>query len=215
LSPPTAAWLQRTGTAALTVVGGPVAVGPVPACQLAAGDTRAFRCAEEELVRQGYNTGVPEGIVDHQTVWMIYAFQKVAALPVTGEFAEREWQAMLANPRLPVRRPDLGPDHIEIDLARQLILVVRGGQVAHAVHTSTGKPSTPTVRGTFTVYEKRNFRQSWNAMYRPVFFHRGYAIHGYPEIPLYPASHGCARTYDGDMDFLWPMLWIGERVAAF
>jgi len=94
------------------------------------------------------------------------------------------------------------------------VLVIRGGEVAHILHTSTGKRSTPTVGGVFTVYERRNVRQA-NHLYRPVFFHRGYAFHGYPEIPTYPASHGCARMFDGDMDFLWPFLPMGQRIASY
>lgn len=215
LSPALAFWLDGTAMAALTLLGGAAVLDPLTVCQLTTGHTRAWLCAEDELVRQGYHVGAVDGQVDGQTVWALYAFEKVAGLPVRGRFGDAEWSAMVARPRVHVRRPDLPPHHFEIDLARQLILVVEGGEVAHVLHTSTGKASTPTVRGTFTVYEKRNFRQPWNHMYRPVFWHRGYAFHGYPEVPLYPASHGCARMYDGDMDFLWPMIQIGDRVASY
>jgi putative cell wall-binding protein len=214
LAEPLLAWLGQTGTDAVSIAGGPAAVAPLVSCQLQAGDERAFLCVEHELAHQGYHVGAVDGRVDHQTVWAVLAFQKVAGLPVTGSFGEAELQALQRRPTLPVVRPDLGPDHIEIDLARQLVLVVRNGRVAHALHTSTGKPSTPTVRGVFSVYEKRDYRQA-NRMYRPVFFYRGYAFHGYPEIPLHPASAGCARLYDGDMDFLWPMLQLGTRVASY
>jgi lipoprotein-anchoring transpeptidase ErfK/SrfK len=27
----------------------------------------------------------------------------------------------------------------------------------------------------------------------PMYFLRGFAIHGYPSVPAYPASHGCVR----------------------
>jgi lipoprotein-anchoring transpeptidase ErfK/SrfK len=33
---------------------------------------------------------------------------------------------------------------------------------------------------------------------------RGFAIHGYPEVPAYPASHGCVRV---------PM-WVATRLFA-
>jgi lipoprotein-anchoring transpeptidase ErfK/SrfK len=71
------------------------------------------------------------------------------------------------------------------------------------------------VRGTFTVYEKRPYYQPHNRMYKSIFFYRGYAVHGYPEIPTYPASAGCARTYNGDQDFLYPKVRIGDRVAVY
>ena len=52
-------------------------------------------------------------------------------------------------------------------------------------------------------------------MYWPVFFHGGYAIHGYPSIPTYPASHGCGRVYNGNMDFIYRKMFYGERVATY
>jgi lipoprotein-anchoring transpeptidase ErfK/SrfK len=58
---------------------------------------------------------------------------------------------------------------------------------------SSGKPSTPTVAGRFRVYEKT---PGFNAkgMLDSNYFIAGYAIHGYAEIPNYPASHGCLRV---------------------
>lgn len=207
-------WLAHHQVAAIDVVGGSAAVSPLTLCQAQSGDNRALMCIEAELERQGYHVGAVDGRLDHQSVWAFFAFQKVAGLAVDGRFDEAAYRRLLEAPELAPVRPDLGPDHVEIDIARQLVLVVQGGEVRHVLHTSTGKPSTPTVRGVFSVYEKRNYRQA-NRMYRPVFFYRGYAFHGYPEIPLYPASAGCARLYDGDMDLLWPFLKIGTRVASY
>ena len=186
----------------------------IAACQVGQARTRSWFCAERTLKRQGYDIRVVDGRTDRFSVWAIYAFEKVAGLSANGTFGETEWLRMLENPRRPVRRKDLPKTHVEIDIGRQLILLVKNGKVKHQLHTSTGKPSTPTVRGTFTVYEMRNYRQA-NRMYRPIFFYGGYAIHGYPSIPLYPASHGCARTYDGNMDFIYPRMFIGERVATY
>jgi lipoprotein-anchoring transpeptidase ErfK/SrfK len=31
-------------------------------------------------------------------------------------------------------------------------------------------------------------------LWYPSYFLRGFAIHGYPEVPAYPASHGCVRV---------------------
>jgi lipoprotein-anchoring transpeptidase ErfK/SrfK len=44
---------------------------------------------------------------------------------------------------------------------------------------------------------------SWVLWY-PTYFLRGFAIHGYPEVPAYPASHGCVRV---------PM-WVATRLFA-
>ena len=214
LSQPVAAYLADAKPKHVTLVRGAAHVPAVAACQLRRGAMRSWYCAEETLKRQGYDLRQVDGYTDRFSVWAIYAFEKVAGLRPNGAFGEREWRKMLRNPRMPVRRPDLPADHIEINIGKQLILVVRNGKVRNHIHTSTGKASTPTIRGTFTVYEKRNYRQA-NGMYRPIFFHGGYAFHGYPSIPLYPASHGCARTYDGNMDFLYPRINYGDRVATY
>ena len=214
LPPSVPDFLARHGLADLTIVDSGGAIDPIADCQLSTGDSRSLLCIEQELARQGYNVGAVDGSFDGRTPWALYAFQKVARLRPTGAFTEADWQAMVTRPTMQVRRPDLPPDHLEIDIARQLVLLVVGGRVAHVFHTSTGKASTPTIRGVFSVYEKRNYRQA-NRMYRPVFFIRGYAVHGYPEIPLYPASAGCARVQDADMDFLFPRLTLGMRVATY
>lgn len=214
LSDTLVSWLTADQPEWVRIMGGPAAVSPLAACQLQAGDTRAFLCVEEELLAQGYNVGTVDGQVDHQTVWMTYAFQKVAGLPVTGDFGEAEFAAMLTRPRIAPAEGDYEPDRVEVNIGEQLVLVVRDGEVVRQFHTSTGKPSTPTVRGVWRVYEKRNYRQA-NHMYRPVFFYRGYAFHGYPSVPLYPASHGCARMYDHDMDVLWDYLYMGEQIVTY
>jgi lipoprotein-anchoring transpeptidase ErfK/SrfK len=41
-------------------------------------------------------------------------------------------------------------------------------------------------------------------LYRPLYFVGGWAVHGSPSVPGYPASHGCVRTADADQDFLFP-----------
>ncbi|WP_216826355.1 cell wall-binding repeat-containing protein [Euzebya pacifica] len=210
-----AQWLAADGTEWVRVMGGDAAVSTVVQCQLGQGNTRSFYCVEEELTRMGYHVGPVDGQPDAQTVWMTFAMQSVNGMANTGDFGEAEFLAMLDRAWLEPRRPDLEPDHMEIDIGRQLVLVVRDGRVQHVVHTSTGKSSTPTVIGTWRVYEMRNYRQTRNNMYRPVFFHRGYAFHGYPSVPTYAASAGCARVYDGDMDFLWEFLYIGEQVTTY
>ena len=57
---------------------------------------------------------------------------------------------------------------------------------------SSGKPSTPTVIGRFRVYTKTPGVNS-EGMVDSNYFIRGYAIHGYAEVPTYAASHGCLR----------------------
>ena len=68
---------------------------------------------------------------------------------------------------------------------------MRGGEVALVVHVSTGATGNTPV-GLWHVYSKL---PGWNGvLWYPNFFLRGFAIHGYPSVPAYPASHGCVRV---------------------
>jgi hypothetical protein len=53
-------------------------------------------------------------------------------------------------------------------------------------------------------------------LYRPKYFNRqGIAVHGYANVPPYPASHGCVRVSLAAMDWLWrtDQLPAGSRSA--
>ena len=71
-----------------------------------------------------------------------------------------------------------------------MLFVVRGGEVARVVHVSTGATGN-TPLGTWRVYRKVG---GWDwVLWYPMYFKGGFAIHGYPSVPAYPASHGCVR----------------------
>ena len=57
-----------------------------------------------------------------------------------------------------------------------------GGRVRAIYTMSSGKPSTPTVIGRFQVYSKTPGINS-EGMVDSNYFIRGYAIHGYAEVP--------------------------------
>ena len=84
--------------------------------------------------------------------------------------------------------------HVEGDLTRQVLAEIEPGGKVHALYTmSSGKPSTPTVIGHFSVYNRTPGTNS-EGMVDSSYFIRGYAIHGYAEVPTYAASHGCLRV---------------------
>ncbi|HEX3452753.1 MAG TPA: L,D-transpeptidase, partial [Solirubrobacteraceae bacterium] len=94
---------------------------------------------------------------------------------------------------LHVRYPHDGR-HVEADLTRQVLAEIEPGGHVHALYTmSSGKPSTPTVIGRFSVYSKTPGTNA-KGMVDSNYFIRGYAIHGYAEVPTYAASHGCLRV---------------------
>ena len=132
------------------------------------------------------------------TYQAVLAFQKLRGLPWTGRVDAGVWRA-LARARTP--RPQYRGSHIEISKGRQYLLAVRAGRVQAVVHVSTGATGN-TPLGRFSVYRKV---PGWDwVLWYPMYFLRGFAIHGYPSVPAYPASHGCVRV---------PM-WIAPQLYA-
>jgi lipoprotein-anchoring transpeptidase ErfK/SrfK len=44
------------------------------------------------------------------------------------------------------------------------------------------------------------------------YFYPGFAIHEYPEVPDYPASHGCVRVPEVEAPTVWSFGRVGMRV---
>jgi hypothetical protein len=105
--------------------------------------------------------------------------------------------------------------HVEADLTRQVLAEIEpGGHVRAIFEISSGKPSTPTVVGRFRVYEKT---PGYNAkgMLDSNYFIGGYAIHGYAEVPNYPASHGCLRVPIPNASSIFEWVQIGTPVDVY
>jgi L,D-transpeptidase catalytic domain len=113
-----------------------------------------------------------------------------------------------------VRHPQDGR-HVEGDLTKQVLAEIEPGGRVRTIYTmSSGKPSTPTVIGHFQVYSKTPGFNS-EGMYESNFFIRGYAIHGYAEVPTYAASHGCLRVPIPDAPAIYSWVQLGTVVDVY
>jgi peptidoglycan hydrolase-like protein with peptidoglycan-binding domain len=109
-----------------------------------------------------------------------------------------------------VRHPDAG-HHVEADLSLQVLALIDGDRVQHVYPTSSGKPSTPTVLGTYRFYSKTpGINQK--GMVDSNYFVRGYAIHGYYDVPPWNASHGCLRVPIPDARTIFNWIRLGDRI---
>jgi L,D-transpeptidase catalytic domain len=105
--------------------------------------------------------------------------------------------------------------HVEVDISRQVMALVNGDNVVATFHVSTGKPSTPTVRGTFHFYRKEPGTNS-HGMYMSVYFIRGYATHGYPSVPMHEAaSHGCVRNPELFSVYIYNWINLGDAIHVY
>jgi hypothetical protein len=113
-----------------------------------------------------------------------------------------------------LRRPGAGK-HVEVSVGRQVMVLADNGKARRTYPVSTGKSSTPTVRGHFRFYRRQpGFNNI--GMYYSVYFHRGYAIHGYHSVPArYPASHGCVRSPIPDAQSIYKWVSIGMSIYVY
>jgi hypothetical protein len=112
-----------------------------------------------------------------------------------------------------VRYADAG-EHAEVPLDKQVLVLSKSDKPFAIYPVSTGKPSTPTVTGHYTFYRQEPGYNS-EGMYYSFYWHNGYAVHGYHEVPTYAASHGCVRTFIADQPRIYEQLNFGESIFVF
>ncbi len=173
----------------------------------------AVRTLQDELQRLTYlPAGAADGRFGIRTWHAVVAFQGWSGLAHDGIAGPRT-RAVLAHARRPT--PWSRAEGMEVHIAQQVLLLVRGGRVRRAIHVSTGRPGWPTPAGHFQVLERDTL--SWSAPFQtwmPLaqYFYPGFAIHEFPEVPDYPFSHGCVRVPEVEADTVWDFGRIGMRV---
>jgi lipoprotein-anchoring transpeptidase ErfK/SrfK len=168
---------------------------------------------QRSLARLHY--AVPtSGTYDAATGRAVMAFRKVNGMPWRYD-ADRAViaKATAGKGAFHVRHPDAGR-HVEADISRQVLALIDGKRVVATYHTSSGAPGTPTVIGTFRVYLKTPGTNA-KGMVNSNYFIRGYAIHGYIDVPAFNASHGCLRIPIPDAWRVFTWLHIGDRVIVY
>jgi N-acetylmuramoyl-L-alanine amidase len=200
-TPSTASAQQSSSRHASKRVTVGVAAGETPAV---ASLTRAqTREAESRLSDMGYWTGAVDGLFDPATRAALIAFQKWEGRPITGRLTIDELEAIRISGSPKAR--EVGYSHVEVDLDRQVLLMVddEGGVRVLPISSGSGKPFMGdgqtsiayTPRGRFVVYDKSVGweKAPFQSMYYPNYISGGVAIHGYRSVPIQPASHGCIR----------------------
>lgn len=204
-------------------------VKPTPTAgdTLEPGDSGAYVLSvQQRLSSLGYWLGTPDGTYGYLTSQAVMALQKSAGLGRDGVFGPATARALAAGARPQSR---IGGTGIEIDLQRQVLLVVRGGAVTTILNTSTGSGQpfesygqqhvAVTPRGSYSVFRvvDGNDEGPLGDLWRPRYFNGGIAVHGAASVPAYPASHGCARVSNPAMDMIWArgLMPVGSRVSVY
>ena len=159
--------------------------------------------AERRLFDLGYWTGAIDGRFDNATRWALIAFQKYEARPITAQLTLQELEAIRTSSS--PRARDVGYAHVEVDIDRQVLMIVDETDHVIVLPVSTGNDKlfmsdgqesiAYTPRGRFVVYEKSFGWENGQlgSVYYANYITGGVAIHGYLMVPNEPASHGCIR----------------------
>ncbi|HTN80542.1 MAG TPA: L,D-transpeptidase family protein [Acidimicrobiales bacterium] len=154
------------------------------------------KLVQERLRALHFDPGDPDGVFDTLMTQAVWAYQKLSDLPPDGNVTPELWQQM-QQPFTPAPLvPGGEPDRVEIDLPRQVLVAYQGGNIVLISHISTGRNAHwPTPGGEFHfTWRVSGWRTSeLGRLYNPVYFNKGIAVHGAPEVPNKPASHGCVR----------------------
>jgi N-acetylmuramoyl-L-alanine amidase len=173
----------------------------------------AVLALQRRLNALGYWVGPLNGIFGDSTQQAVWAAQKAAVLPRDGVAGTQTWRA-LERHVVPKARPASG-NLIEVNLADDLLMIIRGGRLRAILNTSTGGGYTYvdngvtsvaiTPQGVFHTYAEIDGIDvdSLGTLWRPKFFTSGYAIHGDSYVPPYPVSHGCVRVSNEAIDWIW------------
>ena len=176
------------------------------------------KTTQGRLIELGYLVaGDDDGRFGPATQNAILAFQKWERLNRTG-LLDKTTKARLAValPPSPVTHGGAGK-RAEILLDRQVTLLIKDDKVVRAIAVSSGKASTPTPPGNYRVYAK--IQQWWSVPFREWLpyalpFVGGIAFHQVPDVPAFPASHGCVRQLSSVAPWTFKFAYVGMPVKV-
>lgn len=174
---------------------------PEPASLQRGAEGPEVAALQTRLAELGFFVPQADGRYGSVTAQAVMAFQKSAGLGRDGIAGPNTMAAL--ETAAPVQALEAG-DHIEVDLERQLMFVVKDGRTL-VLNTSTGRSGWRTPPGRFTITRQIDGMRHapLGDLYRPKYFNGGIALHGSPSIPGHPASHGCTRLHNDAVDHLW------------
>jgi glycine betaine/choline ABC-type transport system substrate-binding protein/lipoprotein-anchoring transpeptidase ErfK/SrfK len=202
-----ATWTEDSGAAPTTVVttgsGGSTVPGNV-------------RDVQQRLIELRYlPTGTDHGRNDYRTQQAVMAFQSWQGLKRDG-LAGPDTLTALTDADVPAAT-SLRGRRIEVHRARAVVLLIDGGRVVRAIHTSTGKRGFETPIGVYHVYRKAE--RDWSYPFQvwlpwASYFTGGYALHQ-GDVPPTPASHGSVRIPSSEAKVVYDFAKMGTTVAVY
>ena len=167
----------------------------------------------QKLLAAGpFDPGAPDGDYGGRTVQAVWALEKLAGIPIDGNWGPADAWALDKLMAGELAAPTIHHDQrwVEVDLSEQLMKVYDPDSTSPVLvsHISSGSGipwenenhsgSSITPKGDFSIYRRidgwRESSLDIGRLYNPLYFVGGIAFHGATSVPLYPASHGCVRV---------------------
>lgn len=198
-------------------------------------DPNVVRVYQQRLADLHFDPGPVDGNYGQATMYAVQALQKIGNLPRTGRIGTAEAIGLAAfNYPQPLQPAGEG-NRTEIDVAKQVLTLYQDYQVRLITTTSTGSgehycyntprdnptrhvcevATTPSGRFTYTRFVKGWDKSPLGQLYQPYYFNGGIAVHGYPQVPTTPASHGCARIPMHIAEYYPLLVKVGDPVYVF
>ena len=180
---------------------------------------------EQRLAQLHIDPGPVDGVYDQSTAYAVDAVEKIYGLPRDGDIGDAvqraltffKWPAPLTH--------NTEPDRVEVSLDKQYLVLYSHNWIKQIVTISSGGgyafcggdsgcqyAVTPPGKFAFTRYIDGWRTSKLGHLYKPFYFNGGIAIHGYPEVPNHPASHGCVRIPMKVADYFHTYLHIGMPI---
>lgn len=193
------------------------AQGPKPLVRPPGAKLPGIRRVQTKLARLRYLPArAVDGLAGYRTRQAVMAFQAWSGLDRDGVVGPAT-SAALKTARRPKPQLPGALRRIEVHREKGVALLIAGGRTVRAIHVSAGGPGTPTPGGRYSVFRKE--LQSWSVPFRtwlPLasYFNAGIAFHEYPDVPSYPASHGCVRVPAPEARGVYRFASVGTPVVV-
>jgi lipoprotein-anchoring transpeptidase ErfK/SrfK len=180
----------------------------------------AVAAVKHRLADLRYDPGVLNDRFDYPAYHAVVAFEKLHRLARDGRVTPTVAAAMVTDGLASPMLAGAEPTRMEIDLTRQVLVFWRDGKLSRILPVSSGYGGhycgtdgscgvaiTPTGSYRATAKILGRHTSTLGELWNPVFFNSGIAVHGEPDVPTTPASHGCVRV---------PMnvsMWVYDNLA--
>jgi hypothetical protein len=166
---------------------------------------------QQRMIDLHFDPGPADGHFAQDTEYAVIALQKMSNIAPNGHVGPNEWANLQFFKYPTPLEPNGEAKRVEANITKQYLVLYEnyqpkllttissgGGERYCFIPLSGGRQVCDlavTPSGRYTFYTRYTGWQKGDlgTMYNPVYWLRGWAVHGLASVPPYPASHGCIR----------------------